>query len=92
MPRTITEAEINANLAQFIAEAGDGEEFIIDRGTAPAVRLMPLQPFIAKTEDLQARRGKAIAAIKELRKNIVIGPPITIEEIISARDEGRKYL
>jgi len=89
MPRTITEAEVNANLAQIIAEAGDGEEFIIDRGTAPAVRLMPLHPFVAKTEDLQARREQAIAAIKELRKNRQ-GPAASLEEIIAWRDEGRK--
>jgi len=35
-------------------------------------------------------REKAIAAIKEHRKGAVIGPPMTIEEIISARDEGRR--
>jgi len=34
---------------------------------------------------------KKIAAIQAHRKGAVIGPPITIEEIISARDEGRRY-
>jgi len=41
---------------------------------------------------LVQRREAAIAAIKKHRKGAVIGPPISIEEIISARDEGRKYL
>jgi len=40
---------------------------------------------------LTKRREKAIVAIKKHRKSAVIGPPMTIEEIISARDEGRRY-
>jgi len=37
------------------------------------------------------RREKAITDIKKHRKSAVIGPSMTIEEIISARDEGRRY-
>jgi len=47
-------------------------------------------PEDKEREKLIQRREKAIAAIKEHRKGAVIGPPITIDEIISARDEGRK--
>jgi|GEM_PF-1386077 len=39
--------------------------------------------------NLEKRRA-AIEAIKRLRKEVVIGPPITTAEIISARDEGRR--
>jgi len=37
------------------------------------------------------KREKAIESIKQWRKHM-IGPPVILEEIISARDEGRKYL
>jgi len=36
------------------------------------------------------KREKAIESIKQWRKRM-IGPTMTLEEIISARDEGRKY-
>jgi len=39
--------------------------------------------------NLEKRRA-AIEAIKTLRKQVVIGPPMTTAEIISARDEGRR--
>jgi len=41
------------------------------------------------SEEQKMARGKAIDKILQRRPKI-IGPPITIEEIISARDEGRK--
>jgi len=96
MSRTITETEARENIAQLIAEAASGEEFIISRENSPDVRLAPItQPNAVEnkvSDAVQQKREKAIESIRALRKKVVIGPPMTIEEIISARDEGRKYL
>jgi len=87
MPRTITEAEARANIAQLIAAAANGEEFLISRSNAPDVRLVPAQTAVDC--EVEKTQKEAFAAIKQWHKRI-IGPPMTIDEIISARDEGRK--
>jgi len=96
MPRTMTETEARAHSAQVLADACNGEDIIITRNNRPVLRLVP----VVQTNDaekkrldtLRKQREKAIESIKALRKTAVIGSPMTIEEIISARDEGRKYL
>ena len=55
---------------------------IIARGNAPVARLAPL--------DVQERRRAAIEAIKAERGRGKI-EPITIEEIIAWKHEGRRY-
>jgi len=52
----------------------------------PQYLLYPEQESVAEQRQ---KREQAIADILEWRPNI-IGPPITVEEIISARDEGRR--
>jgi len=59
---------------------------IADHHAVPQYLLSPEQESVA--EQYQ-KREQAIADILEWRPSI-IGPPITIEEIISARDEGRR--
>jgi len=96
MSRVLTESQVQANFSQIITDACNGEDIIITRNNIPAVRLTLVVPPVTKKntgrEALIKKREKVISAIKEIRKTAVIGPPITIEEIISARDEGRKYL
>jgi len=88
MPRIITEAEVCANIAQVISQAANGEGFFISRGNAPGVRLTPAQTAVG--DRAEKTQEEAFAAIKQWHKRI-IGSPMTIDEIISARDEGRKY-
>jgi len=95
MTRVLNEIQAKADLSELITAACNGEDVIITRNSVPTVQLT----LIAKPETLEnqqqaliKKREKAIAAIKEHRKGAIIGPPMTIEEIISARDDGRKYL
>jgi len=97
MPRTLTEIELRTNLSQVITDACNGDDIIIARGNMPVVRLIPIQKINSpikkqSQEQRDVEWEEKIAAIRELRKKVVVGPPITIEDIISARDEGRKYL
>jgi len=96
MPRTLTENEAQAHFSQLITDVCNGEEVVIARSDTPVIRLMPIvqthSPSLNQHQAAAQDRewAQKIAAIRELRKTAVIGPPITIEEIISARDEGRK--
>jgi len=95
MPRTLTETEAQAHFSQIFADACNGEDIVITCNNRPVLRLVPIaQPDAMESEISDAllrQREQAIASIKALRKKVVIGPPMTIEEILSARDEGRKY-
>jgi len=95
MPRTLTETEAQTHFSQIITDACNGEEIIIARGSTPVIRLMPIPQTSGfarqQAQDKQEQDwAMKIAAIRQLRKKAVIGPPIGIEEIISARDEGRR--
>jgi len=94
MSRFLTESQAHANFSQIIADACNGEEIIITPNNRPTVQLTLIAtPVVKKDIERQAlikKREKAISAIKALRKTAIIGDPITIEEVISARDEGRK--
>jgi len=93
MPRTLTIAEAQAQPAQVLADACNGEDIIITHNNTPVLHLLPIsQPDAEKAVTaLREQRARAVESIKALRKSTVIGPPMTIEEIISARDEGRRY-
>jgi len=93
MTRVLTESQAQADFSQIIADACNGEEIIITPNNAPTVHLTlvakPVDDEEKKRQALVVQREKAIASIRQWHKH-VIGPPMTIEEIISARDEGRK--
>ena len=79
--REIQASEAKTHLLQFLNEVEKGETFVITRHGKPIARLSP-----EGIRD-QARIDAAIAGIRELRKTT---GKITVEEILSARDEGRK--
>jgi len=94
MTRTLTEAEAQADFSQVLTAACNGDEFLITRGNSPVARLLPLSHFQASevrtSRKLDNRTWEEkMAAIKALRKAWV-GPPPTTEEILAARDEGRR--
>jgi len=89
MPQEIQEA---AN--QIIGEAGFTLDEVVQRLMQRIVQehSVPEELLYDKNnlqESAEAIRKQAFLSIKQWHKR-VIGPPITIEEIISARDEGRK--
>jgi len=92
MPRILTAAQAQAHFSEIINSVEDGEEIFIRRNDDRVFRLVPCEgSFALKDDKIQdVTWEQKIAAIQKHRKEAVIGPPLTIEEIIAARDEGRK--
>jgi len=94
MTRVLTEAQAQADFSELITAACQGEKVIITRNGQLAVEFNAIAKPVAtenRQEELLRKREKAVAAIKAHRKGSIIGVPFTIDEIISARDEGRRY-
>lgn len=79
--REIGSFEAKTHLSELLAAVERGESFTITRRGKPVAVLQPVA-------DAPTRRAEAIARIEALRKRIP--GSFTTEEILSARDEGRK--
>ena len=79
--REIEASEAQARLSQLLDDVEQGETIVITRQGCPIARLVP--DAAVRRQDAAA----AVAAIKALRKG---SGRITVEELLSARDEGRK--
>jgi len=92
MPRILTETQAQANFLEILNNINDGEEILIRRNDAQLFRLVPCEALvrIKDNKNQDDTWEQKIAAIQKHRKEAVIGPPMTTEEIIAARDEGRK--
>lgn len=80
--RQIQASEAKSHFLQLLDEVERGETLIIARHGRPIARIAPEEDV--KQEEID----RAIESIKELRKRTC---RITVEELISARDEGRRY-
>jgi prevent-host-death family protein len=78
--RTIQASAAKAQLLQLLDDVERGETVLITRHGKPIARLVPDEAW--RRED--ARR--AMAEIAEMRKH---AKPMTVEEIIAAKNEGR---
>jgi prevent-host-death family protein len=79
--REIQASEAKTHLPQLLDEVERGEELVITRHGRPIARLVPERNRRQQVID------EAHARIQELRKQT---KPMTVAEILSARDEGRK--
>jgi prevent-host-death family protein len=81
MPLSVEISEAKARLSEFVARAEAGEEIVIARGGQPVARLAPF--------DLtrRARVEQAIEAVRALRAR---AKPVTVEEILAWKREGRR--
>ena len=79
--REIQASEAKARLSELLDDVERGETVVITRHGRPIARLEP------ETSRRQAEIDAAIAAIVALRKET---GRMTVEEILSARDEGRR--
>jgi prevent-host-death family protein len=80
--------EAKTHLSELIARAERGEEVIITRHNKPVAKLVPISEV---SPELVARRRQALAELQAIgREMIARGGPITVEEILQWRDEGRK--
>jgi prevent-host-death family protein len=80
--REIQASDAKAHLSQLLDDVERGETLIITRHGRAIARIVP------ELDRQQEEIDKAIANIQELRKRT---GKITFEELLSARDEGRRY-
>jgi prevent-host-death family protein len=80
--------EAKTHLSELIARAERGEEVIITRHNKPVAKLVPINEVPA---DLVARRRQALSDLQSIgRRMAERGGPITVDEILQWRDEGRR--
>ncbi|HEY1810547.1 MAG TPA: type II toxin-antitoxin system prevent-host-death family antitoxin [Acidobacteriaceae bacterium] len=81
----IQASEAKTRFLRLLTQVERGQSFVITRHGKPIARLTPEAEH--RSAERQAEIDAAIAEIRELgRRN----GPITVAEILSARDEGRK--
>jgi prevent-host-death family protein len=79
--REIQSSDAKARLLQLLDDVERGETLIITRHGRAIARLVP------ETDRRQEEVDRAIASIRALRER---NKRVTVEELLSARDEGRK--
>ncbi|WP_426123227.1 type II toxin-antitoxin system Phd/YefM family antitoxin [Pararhizobium sp. PWRC1-1] len=79
MTRTVKVAEAKTHLSELLTKVELGEEIIISRGDTPVARLVPI--------DDEERRANLFRLIRRDRAK---NKPVSLEEILQWRDEGRK--
>jgi prevent-host-death family protein len=78
--RTIQASEAKTNLLRILDDVERGETVVITRHGKPVARLSP------QVEIDEERVKRAVASILCIRKRT---KPVSLAEILSARDEGR---
>jgi prevent-host-death family protein len=79
--REVQASEAKTHLPQLLDEVERGETIVITRHGKPIARLVP---------DAERRRAEAAAAVAEIKALRKGSPRITVEELLSMRDEGRR--
>ncbi len=79
--REVQASEAKTHLPRLLDDVEHGETIVITRHGRPIARLVP------EMDRRRAEAAEAVAAIKALRQG---NGKITIEELLSMRDEGRR--
>jgi prevent-host-death family protein len=80
--------EAKTHLSELVARAEQGEEVIITRHNKPVAKLVPISEV---SPELVARRRKIFEELKAIGREIEKrGGPLSVEEILEWRDEGRR--
>lgn len=80
--------EAKTHLSELIARAERGEEVIITRHNKPVAKLVPINEV---SPELYQQRLKLLAELQDIgRRMVERGGPITVDEILQWRDEGRR--
>lgn len=79
---TIAADRAKTEFEALLTRAAQGEEFTITEGGVPVARLMPAQP------SRELKLPMSLEELKEWRKGNVLGPDLTIRQLI---EEGRKH-
>ena len=78
--RTIQASEAKTKFLSILDQVESGTTIIVTRHGKPVARIIP------EAEVDRKRMQRAVESILEIRKST---KPVSIEEILSARDEGR---
>lgn len=79
--REVQASEAKAKWAEILTDVERGETVILMRHGKPVARLVP---------EAIARQREVAAAIESIRSRMG-SKPVNVEELLSARDEGRRY-
>ena len=80
--------EARNRFSELVEAAERGEETVVLKHGKPVAKLVP----IATTPDLAAMRQRALDDLAVLRQRTVqeVGAPFTHDELIAARDNGKR--
>lgn len=78
----VTAYEAKTHLPRLLRAVERGESVTITRHGKPVARLVPVE---------DQRRAEVAEAIERIKRARARRPKVSVEEILSARDEGRKY-
>lgn len=80
--------EAKTHLSELVARAEQGEEVIITRHNKPVAKLVPISEV---SPELVARRLQIFEELQAIGREIEKrGGPLSVEEILEWRDEGRR--
>ena len=89
--RHIGSFEAKTHLSGLLDEVAKGEAVVITRRGKPVARLVPVEAERRpETEEERLERVALMRAARETIRRNWRGPPMTTEDILAARDEGRK--
>ena len=85
--RKVCCSEIKSRLPAVLQEVERQGGVTITRRGVPVARIVPLDDSIHRGPEISDDTRRAAARIRAIRES---GPRLSIEEILSARDEGRR--
>jgi antitoxin (DNA-binding transcriptional repressor) of toxin-antitoxin stability system len=85
--QTIQVSEAERDFRRVMDQVERGETVVITRDGQPIMRMSPDSGTVEKSEIDQRSVDEAMASILEIRKRTM---PVSLEELFSARDEGRR--
>ena len=89
--RHVGSFEAKTHLSGLFDAVAKGESVVITKRGKPVARLVPMEPAAAETdEERRARRLAVMRAGREAGRKAWRGPPSTVEDVLAARDEGRR--
>ncbi len=78
---TIQASEAKTQFLRILSDVEQGQSVVITKRGQPVARIIP------EPDAQRERARRAFAGIRALRK---LNSPVTVEELLSARDEGRR--
>jgi prevent-host-death family protein len=86
--REITALEASKDFESLLKQVEEGEVVLVSRDGRPVARITPIAaaPIAAPRYD-SAEARESLAEIERIRER---SKPVTIEEVLAWRDEGRK--